>query len=362
MNIKNTDIIIFIDSYISDIERSTECYKLIKKIRDVFPDYKIGLINKYPDSFKLDSLVDYYFYYGDSIMVGEPPKHLLNEGLYERGFVYKDIGVAIVENWVPLTGVTDHVASIYNSFIITSRIARSLGFKKVFKVEYDTDFDLDELKSMKEDINNFKDYLLHGSRNERNDKKIVDVHTIGYSVDLFNGFDPILDDESWWKLCKKIGYYGKWIEYVISCIIEYQKNNNKLEGIVYKGECCVNFPKTQFDTINSPGLWSGIWEDMPKICNDWIDDVKVAGNLILFYYNNGSTDLDVKCIITNSKNKEIYNLNLKMHPHSWHWESINVNEEIQIKKINTKEGKVETSVNTYTPEDVNNLNIRFKRR
>ena len=97
MNIKNTDIIIFIDSYISDIERSIECHKLINQIRDVFPDYKIGLINKYPDSFKLDSLVDYYFYYGDSIMVGEPPKHLLNEGLYEGDLFIKILGLLLLK-------------------------------------------------------------------------------------------------------------------------------------------------------------------------------------------------------------------------------------------------------------------------
>ena len=53
--------IVFIDSYISDNERAETCKKLIKQVREVFPEYKLGLLNKYNNSFELDALVDYYF-------------------------------------------------------------------------------------------------------------------------------------------------------------------------------------------------------------------------------------------------------------------------------------------------------------
>ena len=64
----NKDTLIFIDSYISDFDRVKVCADLIKQVREFYPEYKIALLNKYPDSWRLDSLVDYYFYYGHSIM------------------------------------------------------------------------------------------------------------------------------------------------------------------------------------------------------------------------------------------------------------------------------------------------------
>lgn len=354
------DTIIFIDSYISDLERSTECYKLINQLKKIFPDYKIGLLNKYPDSFKLDSLVDYYFYYGNSVVIGEPPNHLLEEGLYEMGYIYKELDGAVVENWIPTTGVTDHVASIYNSFIITSRIAKSLGFKKVFKVEYDTDFDLDELKSMKDDVDKFKDYLLHGSRNEKNEKKITDVHSIGYSVNLFDGFELILNENDYWELCKRIGYYGKWIEYVIPSIIKYQNNKEKLEGIVYDGKCALLFPKTKWDTVNSPSLWTERWENVPKVCSFWKNDTIVKNKLVLFYCNDNPTDIDVLCIVTDFDGNEVFNFNLKVVPHTWYSEVIDINSELTVNVISTREGITNTTVNTYTPEDIHNSNLKYK--
>ena len=130
----NKDTLIFIDSYISNFDRVKVCADLIKQVREFYPEYKIALLNKYPDSWRLDSLVDYYFYYGDSIMVGAPPQELIDKELYELGYVYVNTPLGTCENWVPLTGVTDHVASIYNGFILSARIAKSLGFKKVFKI------------------------------------------------------------------------------------------------------------------------------------------------------------------------------------------------------------------------------------
>ena len=60
---------------------------------------------------------------------------------------------------------------------------------------------------------------------ERNKNYITDVHALGYNVRLFDGSDLVKNDDDWWDLCEKIGYYGKWIEYVIPHIIEYQRKN-----------------------------------------------------------------------------------------------------------------------------------------
>ena len=56
------DTLIFIDAYLSSLERAALCSNLISQIREYFPEYKIAILNKYPKSYELDSLVDYYFY------------------------------------------------------------------------------------------------------------------------------------------------------------------------------------------------------------------------------------------------------------------------------------------------------------
>ena len=46
----NQDTLIFIDSYLSDLERADACTNLIAQIRLACPEYKIALLNKYPDA------------------------------------------------------------------------------------------------------------------------------------------------------------------------------------------------------------------------------------------------------------------------------------------------------------------------
>jgi hypothetical protein len=191
----NQDTLIFIDSYLSNNERAETCKNLIYQIREFFPEYKLALLNKYNDPWGLDSLTDYYLNHEESIMVGIPPQWILDQELYERQYVYVGTSLGICENWMPLIGVTDHVSSIYDSFILTSEFAKTLGFKKVFKIEYDTILDKEEAYTIKKDINQFKDYLLYGKRQEGQWAKphhyLADIHIIGYSVDLFSGFNLV---------------------------------------------------------------------------------------------------------------------------------------------------------------------------
>ena len=355
--------IVFIDSYISNDKRAETCKKLIKQVREAFPEYKLGLLNKYNNSFELDALVDYYFYYGDGFMVGEPPEHLSNSGKYERGFVYHKNDLGVFENWVPLIGVTDHVASIYNSFIITSKIAKFLGFDKIFKIEYDTDFDIDELIQMKVDFVHSKDYYLLGKRWERNKNYITDVHALGYNVRLFDGFDLVKNDDDWWDLCEKIGYYGKWIEYVIPHIIEYQRKNlDNLEGTELEGKCRVNFPKTKFDTVNSDGYWDSIWKDMPKPCKIIENGIELTNEINLYYWNNSVDILNVECTITTTKNKNeiIYDKSVNLNPGAWFVDRIPLDEEIFIKIVNEKNGEVREKYWVFGKQNITKHNMIFK--
>lgn len=360
------DTLIFIDSYISNFERVTATSNLISQIREHFPNHKIALLNKYPDSWRLDSLVDYYFYYGDSFMVGRPPQWMLDQELYERAYVFVGINSGICENWVPLTGVTDHVAGIYNSFILTSRIAKSLGFKKVFKIEYDTILDKDESQDMLKDISEFKDYLIYGKRQEgqwaKDHQYLIDVHLMGYSVNLFNNFELIDTDDEFWELCQKVGYYGKWIEYIIPSIIEYQKKTSFLEGISHSTKIREYYPNTQFDIINSPGYWTKKWDNMPKICRVSYDkgETESKDEICLFFWNEKEEGiLNTNCKITNNKGDIIFDHSYSLKPRYWALHKLEINEELYVTNTNTYNNETEVFKHTLTLDNIKDLPTRF---
>ena len=361
----NKDTLIFIDSYISNFDRVKVCADLIKQVREFYPEYKIALLNKYPDSWRLDSLVDYYFYYGDSIMVGAPPQELIDKELYELGYVYVNTPLGTCENWVPLTGVTDHVASIYNGFILSARIAKSLGFKKVFKIEYDSILDPKEAQFIKEDLPKFQDYLLYGKRQEGKWAKdyhyLVDIHAIGYSVDLFEGFDYTLSDEDWWNLCGRIGYYGKWIEYIIPSVIETQRKTKRLEGITYEGKYSTIFPNTSWDVINSPSYWTEKWNNQPKICRISYDSGKTEINdeAVVFFWNEKEDDLEIECRIYNSKDELVFSKDITLGKMYWAMDKILLTEKLRIVNKNTREGVTKTYESFVSPETIRDLPTRF---
>ena len=78
-------------------------------------------------------------------MIGHPPQEFLDKELYERPYVYVKTSIGTHENWLPLVGVQDHAANIYNSFIFASIAAENLGYKRIFRIEADTEFNLNDL-------------------------------------------------------------------------------------------------------------------------------------------------------------------------------------------------------------------------
>ena len=95
------------------------------------------MINKSGDNYGLEKLVDYYFNLNKSFMVGYPPQDVLETKKYSIPYVYVDTSIGICENWLPFTGITDHVGGIYNSFVISSQITKLLN---------DAEFDISTLK------------------------------------------------------------------------------------------------------------------------------------------------------------------------------------------------------------------------
>jgi hypothetical protein len=361
----NQDTLIFIDSYLSNSERANVCKNLIFQLREYFPEYKLALLNKYDNSWGLDSLVDYYLYHSESVMAGLPPQWVLDQELYEKQYVYVTTGLGICENWMPITGVTDHVSSIYDSFILSSQFAKSLGYKKIFKIEYDTVLDKEESKLIKEDINNFQDYLLYGKRQEGQWAKphhyLIDIHLIGYSVDIFSGFDLVKSNDDFWKLCERIGYYGKWIEYVIPNIIEYQRKNTYLEGIVYETPIRELYSKTQFDVLNSPSYWTKKWDNIPKICRVSYDQGKseVLNEITIFFWNDKEEDLEINTIIRNSYKEIVYSKQITLKSRYWSIDKIPFSEELFVTNYNTRNGETEIYEFNIKPEELINLPTRF---
>lgn len=294
-----------IDSYLSNPERADVCRNLIHQIRSLYPTYKILLINKYNNTWGLDSQVDHYYYYGEGFMVGYPPASILESGKYEMPYTYVKTDFGTFENWFPLVNVTDHVAGIFNSFIISARIAQMLGFNKIIKIEYDTIFDESEFLSLQSDIDTFEDYLFYGTRKEgqwaQPHQYLVDVHIIGYSTKLFETYDLVKNDEEYWKLCERINYYGKWIEYIIPAVVEERKSLVPVIGTAIPGKFNTLFEKTQFDVINSPSEWSNVWKHVPKLCKAANSVGPIQNLLVIFYWNNNETGvISTRCQVENA--------------------------------------------------------------
>jgi hypothetical protein len=363
----NSDLVIFIDGYLADKSRANACSALIDQLKQNLP-YKIALLNKYPFSWGLDHKVDYYFHHGEGFMVGKPPQEFIDNKWYERPYVYVETSLGTLENWLPLTGVSDHVANMYNSFILTSEVARNLGFKRVFKVEADTLFDVSELQDIAKDLETFQDYLLYGERQEgrwtRATNGLADNHISGYSVDLFNGFELVRNDSEFWELGSKIGYYGKWVEYIIPAVINYQKPFTPLEGTHYPGSVRDKYPKTKFDLINSPGEWTQKWENIPKICHLVDSDSNpIPGRIGLVYWNHDSTPLDINSQISNYNNKEVvYSKTLTLNSQCWFYDEIEINYELEVINVNTQNGITKTSTTRITPETIIDLTNRFVKK
>lgn len=354
------DTLIVIDAFLSAENRIKSCQKLINQIREACPEYKIMLFNKYPSSGDLDSLVNYYFYYGDGKLIGEPPQEVLETELYQKPFVYVDISLGTCYNWLPLTGFQDHVGSVLNGFILSSRFAKALGYKKVFQIEYDTDFDIEELTNLKKDFETFEDYLLIGKRFEQNEKHITDVHAIGYSTELFQGLDLIDTEDKWWELCKKIGYYGKWAEYAITYIIDYQSQFRKLNGTVYEGYCGLTFPKTKFDTINGKGYWTEKWKDIPKVCAKGKDFwTSYTDEVVLFYWNDNQEDLEVNCKIVDETGNEVYSKEVILKSRHWILDKIPLNGLLTLFTENKQGEEIRNYSSSFSANTINNFPCRF---
>jgi len=361
------DTLLVIDAYLSKEERFLVCKDLIESLRNVFPEHKILLINKYKDSWDLEKAVDYY--YGcKGFLVGPPPEDILSSGKYERPYTYMTMDIGTFENWYPLVNVSDHVADVYNSFIIASNVAEMLGFQKVFKVEYDTCFNEEDLTRIKQDVDSFEDYLLYGIRKEgkwaQDHQYLLDVHIIGFSPRIFKDFNVVQQDKDFWDLCSKINYYGKWVEYVIPAIIEYTRKETPLNGIVYQNRVKEMYPRTLFDSINSPGIWATTWDEIPKVCRV----STTSGNeharpneLVIFYtsnraYNSGIT-VHTYCKITNDKTGEvIYEKELKLNPGTWVFDHIYVYDPVTA-YVKTDQGyEKETQ---YHPDMIDKIDPRF---
>jgi hypothetical protein len=359
-----SDLIIIIDGYLSTPERAKVCSNLIDQLKSVLP-YEIALFNKFSFSWGLDSKVNYYWNHTGGFMIGHPPQELLDKELYERPYVYVKTSIGTHENWLPLVGVQDHAANIYNSFIFASIAAKNLGYKRIFRIEADTEFNLNDLESLKNDLESFEHFLLYGERQEgdwaKPHHRLMDIHMVGFSIDLFTGFDLVNNDKDYWDLCKKINYYGKWIEYVIPTIFYYQKQKYPFKGINYPGSVRDQYPNSKFDLINNPGGWVDKWKNIPKACKILLhkDDKKELTNKVGLFYWNEEDNLEVECKVINLEGKEIYHKNISLSPFTWCYDELDLEKEYIIFNKNTRNGVVEEFTNKVSPQNILELNTRF---
>lgn len=356
-------ILLVIDSYISNLERAFFCEKLIVQLRENFPEYKILLINKSKESFNVEKKVDYYFNFGDSFMVGMPPDILLNNGAYSKPYIFFGSTIGTLENWMPLVGITDHVAGIYNSFVLSAKIANTLGFEKVFKFEFDTIFDEKELKQLKGEIESFEDYILYGIRHEGKWTRLdlIDTHMVGYSCKIFDGFELVRNDEEYWELCSKVEYWGKWIEYLIPAILNYQKNKFNISGTSVEGNLREYYKNTKFDVVNSPGGWTEKWKEIPMIGKISLDsgETELSDTVCIFYLNKDFDEVNVDFKIFRD-DEVIHHRNKILGLNFWSYEELKIEGELKvISEYTTSCGTHKKMEYKITKEDIPNLRYRI---
>ncbi len=361
---KNT--LITIDSFLSNQERADVCQNLIKQIRKVFGDeYSILLINKSNTDFGIQKQVDYYFNLSNSFLVGYPKAWMLDTEIYERPYVYVDTDIGTCENWLPLTGITDHVGGIFNSFILSSEISKMLGFTHIFKIEYDTVFDLEELYDIKKDVESEKDYIFYGTRKMGEYAKehhyLIDVHIIGYKNNLFDGFTILKNDSDFWLLCEKINYFGKWIEYIIPSAFEFRKRLENFDGLEYAGHLENKYPKSSFDIINGVGGWTEKWKSIPKVCPIKNSTKHMDSEFILFYWNEDFDQMEIQTTVEDEFGKIVYEKNINLGKNHFSFDVLNLTGEFfYIKKRNISDNKIEEFTEKITKNVLETSNTQFK--
>lgn len=355
-----SNFLFVIDGYLSNYQRVSVCDELITQLKKTFPDKKILLINKFNDSFGLDSKVDYYFYFGDGFMVGPPPNEIVEDKRYCKPYVYMDTSAGVLENWMPYVGVSDHVANVYNGFIMSSRIAKNLGYDKVFRIEYDMLFHKNELDMLKEHLKKFEseDYLIYGRRKEGSwiaeYLSLIDLHFCGYSNKLIEGFDLVKNDSDYWRLCDQIQHWGKWCEYTMSMVFE--KNLKKLNGTEFHENVRNLFGNSYFDRISSSGFWENKWTDMPKICRVSRDNglSESEEEIVVFYWNNDADLMKLK-VSTNFGYKKDIQLNRGV----WTFDVLQLSDDMKFDCTVERDDNFHSFKQTIEDKDLSNLNTRF---
>jgi hypothetical protein len=301
-----SNILYVIDGYLSSKDKADVTLELIQQLRKLDGSRKIMLINKFGNSWGIDTQVDFYREYLDGFMVGYPPEEIINSNLYNKPYVYYEVNSGILENWMPFVGVSDHVANVYNGFIYGIQEANKEGYSKVFRIEYDMLFDEEEFNEILSDLNKFEDedYLIYGKRKEgkwaAQYQSLIDVHFCGYSNKIIGDFSFVKNDEEYWKLCREIGYSGKWAEYVLSMVFQYNSNENVV-GKIYEGPIRNKFTKSQFDRISSSGEWTDKWKDIPKICKlDIGQGHEPEPTKLVIFYLNADYDIAEVDVVSNT--------------------------------------------------------------
>jgi hypothetical protein len=172
---------------------------------------------------------------------------------------------------------------------------------------------------------------------------------------MIEDFSFIKNDEEYWALCSKIGYFGKWAEYLLSMVFKYNMNKNVI-GKSYDGFVRIKFPKSNFDRISSSGEWTNKWKDIPKICR-----LDIGGGhepdpskLVIFYLNIDYEYVEIDCVGNNG-----YYKNVTLNKGSWFYEIVDrIDNMVFMSKI-TYENNTDVYIKKINNENYNLITDRF---
>lgn len=210
--IENSTEVIIITTYPDTSTRKKLTKECIESFRKT--GRKIILTSHYPVGEEIQSMVDYYIYDSNNI--------LINHSYYNR-FYHADNTHNVSININGLGGINQSLAALINLFN-GAKLAKELGFDKLLMIVYDVilhDNDIVHIEEIFDKISTWNSYLT------KIDTEIgvgIETTAMGFKTDYFlKIFKDIRDGETFTKLCENLGCHN-FLEHYFMTILKDEDN------------------------------------------------------------------------------------------------------------------------------------------
>lgn len=121
------------------------------------------------------------------------------------------------------------------------------------------------------------------------------------------------------------------------------------------------FPKTEFDVVNSPGEWKNKWYEIPKLSKIVIQetDKVVENQLGVFFYNSDFESIDVETKIFDRDNNLIFEKQVELKQHVWFYQTLDFDGYVRMESKYVDDTGKEHFYEKEVDENFTQLNCRM---